>query len=282
MDVILVSHTEFGRVHNKKVVAVKDPVGVVDGVKNLLVVTDKYGAKVTLAVCPEVAPYVPTNGCEIGLHIHPGWQSFKSDGASWYVGDTYLRKYCKQSSDSTVLRDYSLEEQLEMIEKGAVYLFKILKKVPKVFVAGRWSLNNDTIRALCGHGFTHDCSAMASHKEVHFDWSKLPRISMPYRPDILDYQVAGEMPILIVPISQLVKGGCVNPEVARIYGVNWLKTCFTEYYMKKQPVFHICLHSPAMLDDYYCEVLDKLLSFIAKHKNVDFKYASEISETQCL
>ena len=277
MDVIIVAHVEFGQVRNRKVYAVKDPRGVADGVTNLLAVTDKYGAKVTLAVCPEVVQYVPKNDCEIGLHIHPGWQEFHADGLSWYVGDTYLRQYCVQSSDSTVLRDYSFAEQTEMITAGCRRIQQRFGAFPKVFVAGRWSVNNDTILALKVLGFTHDGSAMASHKAPHFDWSKLDRIQMPYHPSAADYQSKGDMPLLVVPISQLVKGGNVNPEVARTYGVKWLQTCFTEYRVKRRPLFHICLHSPAMCDPYSVKVMDELLGFIAKHKNIQWKYASEVT-----
>lgn len=280
MDIIIVCHSEFGRVINKKVYALKDPVGVTDGVANLLSVTKKYGAKVTLAVCPEVAPYVPKDvDAEIGLHVHPGWQKFEEKGIEWYVGDMYLRANCDQSKDgvSTVLRDYSYDQQLQMIYAGVTHLKIMFGAQPRVFVAGRWSLNNMTIKALCNSGFTHDCSAVAGTKQPHYDWSRLPRIAMPYHPSTYDYQAKGELPFLIVPISQMVKGGNVNPEAARIYGVHWLKATFTEYNVKKQPVFHICLHSPAMTEEYYVDVLDKLLFFISRHRGVNFKYASEVT-----
>jgi hypothetical protein len=277
MDVIIVAHTEFGQVRDKRVVAIKDPRGVEDGVNNLLAVTDKYRAKVTLAVCPEAVPYVPRTKCEIGLHIHPGWQKFTEDNLSWFVGDMWLKANCDQSkhSDSTVLRDYPYAQQFQMIQAGKKHLKDLLGVETRVFVAGRWSLNNMTIKALNNLGFTHDCSAPASHKAAHYDWSKLPRIQMPYHPSAHDYQLKGDLPVLIVPISQLAKGGNVNPEVARTYGVNWLKAAFTEYRIKKQPLFHICLHSPAMCDPYFVKVMDELLGFIAKRK-VTWKYASEV------
>lgn len=274
------AHTEFGRVIGKKVYAIKDPIGVTEGVPNLLKVAEKYGAKVTLAVCPEVAQYVPKNvEAEIGLHIHPGWQAFedKAKQIAWYVGDEWLRKNCKQSSDSTVLRDYSFAEQYLMIQAGIKHLILSGLGVPRIFVAGRWSINNDTIKALIRNSLLRDCSAMAGTKQPHYDWSRIPRICMPYHPSLEDYQAKGDLPFLIIPISQMVKGGNVNPEAARIYGVNWLKATFTEYNVKKQPVFHICLHSPAMTDEYYVDVLDKLLFFISRHRGVQFKYASEVT-----
>jgi hypothetical protein len=164
-----------------------------------------------------------------------------------------------------------------MIYMGMEYLRGVFGRRPSIFVAGRWSLNNQTIRALIEAGFTHDCSAPASHKAAHYDWSKLPRIQMPYHPSAHDYQVKGKLPLLIVPISQLPKGGNVNPEMARIYGSMYLKVCFGEYMIKKQPLFHICLHSPAMCDPYFIKVMDELVGFIAKQKDIHWKYASEVT-----
>ncbi len=279
MDVIVVCHTEFGRVKDKKVIAVKDPNGFVDSIQNLLGVTNKYGAKVTFAVCPEVAQQFPNNSdCEIGLHIHPGWQEFTIDNERFYVGDTYLRIHAKQSSDSTVLRDYSYDEQIGMILTGKNHLTKVLGIVPKIFVAGRWSVNNDTVRALVESGFTHDCSAFAHTRNNHYDWSELPKKCMPYHPIFEDYQKQGNLSLLEVPISQMIHGGNCNPEMARVYGMNWLKWTFKDYHIRKMPLFHICLHSSCMIDQFYIEVMDKLLSYISGHSDIRFKYASEIVE----
>jgi len=92
MDVIIVCHTEFGLVKDKEVVADKNAVdGVRKGVPNLIKVADKYNAKVTFAVMPEVVKYFPKDiKHEIGLHIHPGWQEFQKNGIKFYVGDLYL------------------------------------------------------------------------------------------------------------------------------------------------------------------------------------------------
>ena len=281
MDVIIVCHTEFGFVNDKKnVIADKNRhEGVGDGVKNLIKIADKYGAKVTFAVMPEVVDFFSkSTNHEIGLHIHPGWEKWRQDDFEWYVGDFYLRKKCQQLSSSSVLKDYSYEEQLGMIRVGKEYLERTLGITPKVFVAGRWSLNNDIVKALIETGFTHDCSASAHAKAVHFDWSELPRICMPYHPDKNDYQKRGDLPLLIVPISQYFPRGNVNPEIVPIVGLSWLRACFLEYYKQEVPLFHICLHSPSMTDNYFISAMDNFLRFISKHKNINFKFASEIQE----
>ena len=278
MDVIIVCHTEFGLVKDKEVVADKNAVdGVRKGVPNLIKVADKYNAKVTFAVMPEVVKYFPKDiKHEIGLHIHPGWQEFQKNGIKFYVGDLYLREHCKQSVDSTVLRDYPYEEQLEMIKTGKEYLEDKFGIEPKSFVAGRWSINNDTVRALIKTGITHECSATPHSKPCHHDWSKLPRIYMPYHPSEKDYQEKGDLSLLIVPISQMFHAGNVNPEVASLVGLPWLKACFLEYYKQDLPLFHICLHSPCMTNPYFISAMNDFLKFISRHENINFKFASEI------
>ena len=280
MDVIIVCHTEFEYVSDKTLIFSKShPISVEKGVSNLIKVADKYHAKVTFAVCPEVVKYFPKNiKHEIGLHVHPGRTEWKHIGLDWYAGDSYLREHCRQSINSTVLRDYPYEEQLNMIRTGKEYLEDKFGVDLKTFVAGRWSLNNDTIKALIKTGITHDCSAPAHAKPCHHDWSKLPRICMPYHPNEKDYQERGDLPLLIVPISQAFLNTSVSPENVPKVGLAWLKACFLEYYQQNLPLFHICLHSPCMTDPYFISVMDDFLKFISKHENINFKFAFEIEE----
>jgi peptidoglycan/xylan/chitin deacetylase (PgdA/CDA1 family) len=280
MDIIIVCHTEFGLVKDKEVVADKNAVdGVRKGVPNLIKVADRYNAKITFAVMPEVVKYFPEDiKHEVGLHIHSGWQEFQKQGIKFYVGDLYLKEHCEQSINSTVLRDYPYKEQLEMIEAGKDYLEENFGVEPKSFVAGRWSINNDTVKALIKTGITHECSAPARSKANHYDWSKLPRICMPYHPSEQDYQEKGSLPLIIIPISQTLKGGNVNPEAVPIVGLSWLKACFLEYYKQSLPLFHICLHSPCMTDPYFISALDDFLKFISMQKNINFRFTSEVKE----
>jgi len=277
MNVIIVVHTEFGYVNKKNVIFEKRAVdGVKVGVQNIIKIADKYGAKLTFAVMPEVVDFFPKDiKHEVGLHVHPGWRKVEYKSFTWYVGDKYLLEHCKTSINSTVLRDYPFKEQVELIETGRDLLQDKLKVEPKVFVAGRWSENNDTIKALIKAKFTHDFSPPAHQKASHFDWSKLPRICMPYHPSDKDYQEKGNLPLLIVPISQVFPIGSVNPEIAPLVGISWLKACFLEYYNQSLPLFHICLHSPSMTDPYFCSVMDELLKFISKY-DVEFKFGSEV------
>lgn len=271
MDIVIVCHTEFGNAQGKEVNFHKGKVeGIVQGTKNLFNVAGKYGAKISFAVMPESAKHFPkelvkNKNCEVGLHLHPGWQYFYKP-FGWYVGDSVLRKNLKKiKKTSTFFKDYSYKEQYEMIKFSRNYIKKTLKITPKFFVAGRWSENKDTVKVLSDLGFTHDCSILAGMKTNYFDYSSLPRICMPYYSD----------KILIVPISQFWPRGGVTVEAIPRYGLAWLKACFIEYYKQQAPLFHIFVHSPAMASKYYIRAFDKLLSFISKH-NVNFKLVSEI------
>lgn len=280
MDVIVVCHTEFGFVSNKEVIYDKNhKEGVSVGVVNLIKLADKYGVKITFAVMPEVADYFPKGiKHEIGLHIHPGFEEYTNPrGLKWTVGDEYLRGNCKQSSNSTVLWDYPYDEQFEMIKTGRDYLTKKLGVEPKVFVGGRWCINNDTIKALVKNGFTHDCSAPAHSASDHYDWSKLPRICMSYHPDREDYQKEGDLPLLIVPISKTLGNGTANPEGSINFGYPWLKACFEEYYRTNIPLFHLCLHSPLATDAYFLSIMEDLFSLMSK-KSVNFLFASQVRQ----
>jgi hypothetical protein len=281
MDVIIVCHTEFGYVYNYNVIYEKRSVnGVKNGAKNLIKIANKYRARITFAVMPEVVEYYPAdNFHEIGLHVHPGWIQHKNGLFTCYLGDKYLFENCSSSVNSSVLRDYELKDQMNFVQTGRDYLCDKFKVDPKVFVAGRWSENSSTINALVKAGFTHDCSAFAKRKESHFDWSRIPRICMPYNPSANDYQRKGDLPLLIVPVSQLFPSGCVTPEIAPFVGLASLKACFKEYYLQNLPLFHICLHSPSMTDPYFCSVMENLLAFISRY-NVNFKFASEVSAYQ--
>jgi hypothetical protein len=281
MDVIIVVHTEFGHVSNHEVVYDKSAIGgVSQGVPNLIKLADHYDAKITFAVMPEVVKYFPREiGHEIGLHVHPGWEEFRIGRFTFQVGDRYLHEHCEQSRSSTVLTGYPYKEQLDMIKTGADYLETELGKRPSTFVSGRWSVDNNTVKALVNTGMKRDCSATPHVKPCHFDWSKLPRICMPYHPSEQDYQQKGAVPLLIIPVSQMFPSGSVSPEAVPGKGLSWLKACFNEYYRQGMPLFHICLHSPCMTDDYFLSVMEEFLSFMSAHKNVHFRFASEVRES---
>ncbi len=278
MRVIVVCHTEFGYMNNNETIFEEKAVdGVRRGVHNLVLLANRHGAKITFAVMPEVVEHFPKDvgNHEIGLHIHPGWVEKRYKTFKWYVGDKYLNDHCKVSVNSASLKDLNFKDQLALIKTGHDYLLDKLKVKPKVFVAGRGSVNNDTIKALVESGFTHDLSACPNQKSSASDWLKLPRICMPYHPSTNDYQSRGDLPLLIVPLSQCYPNSSVSPEEAPNVGISSLKACFIEYLKQDLPLFHIYLHSPCMTDPRFCSIMDKLLSFISK-RDVQFIMASDV------
>lgn len=278
MDVCIVCHTEFGHVNRKAIIYDKNVNGTRAGVANLIKVANKYGARISFAVMPEVAEYFPADTeHEIGLHIHPGWSAYDHGGEHWCIGDSILKKYCRQSINSIGLSNYPYEEQLDMIRTGKEYIRDTLGREPRIFVSGCWSVNSDTVRALSRQGFTHDCSPIHHVFPGIYDWSRLPRLCLPYNPAPEDYQSPGDVPLLIVPTSQMLIGGYVSPELVPSVGLKWLKACFREYYDQEIPLFNICLHSPSMTDDYYIGAMDELLKYISRFE-VDFKFVSQISK----
>ncbi|MFC1912153.1 PTS alpha-glucoside transporter subunit IIBC [Chloroflexota bacterium] len=279
MDVLIVCHTEFGYSKKGQLIFNKDPAGVSEGVPALVEVIENYKGKITFAICPEVVRYFPKKiNHEMGLHIHPGWKEIQRSGMTYRTGDAFLKEYYHQSIDSVALRDYPYFEQLEMIKLGKELIKGELSVNPRIFVAGKWSINNDTIKALVECGFTHDCSPLPKRKFTTCDWSQLPRICMPYHPREDDYQLNGPLPLLIVPTSQMFPQGVVSPELVQLAGLSWLKACFVEYYEQQIPLFHVTVHSPSMTDPFYVDTMSKLIDFITGFKDINFKYASQICE----
>lgn len=280
MDVIIVCHTEPGYVYAKKqLIFDHSKQNVKEAVLSLAKLADDFGAKITFALMPGAAKRFPEQvGHEVGLHIHPGWTRVVHPGIpSHWIGDMYLKDHCAPSINSWTLRDYTYKEQLDLIKAGRDHLADLLGTDPEVFVAACWSTNNDTVKALTHSGMTHDCSAFAGADQKYADWSRLPRICMPYHPSELDYQERGNLRLLVVPVSEMLMGADANPEMAPYLGASWLRACFKEYFSQNLPLFHICLHSLSMTDPYYRSTMREFLRFISTH-HVTFKFASEIEQ----
>ncbi len=113
MDVIIVCHTEFGFVHDKGIIFDKKATdGVKGGVLNLIKLSKKYGAKLTFAICPEVADYIPLKiSQEIGLHLHPGWQEFEEAGFKYNYAEVTM-----VPQNTVLLTGKEAEQMLKLME----------------------------------------------------------------------------------------------------------------------------------------------------------------------
>jgi hypothetical protein len=260
MEIVIVCHVEFGYATNTVVFDRTTRTGAVDGVKNTIRLADSFGAKVSFMIMPEVLQAIKGiefGDHEVGLHIHPD--------------DTFLKS--KGLGGLENLRDYGLQQQKDIISSGREIIQDVLGVSVKTFVAGRWSVNNETIKALVELGFTHDGSAIPDSISNFYDWTKLPRISMPYRPSERNYQLKGDTELVIVPVSKMIRGGIVSPE--NRMGLGFLKAAFKEYALLGMPVFHIAFHSPAMTSRHYQTVFNELL----KHMSGRHQVFSPLHET---
>ncbi|ANU07482.1 polysaccharide deacetylase family protein [Paraurantiacibacter namhicola] len=98
----------------------------------------------TGAIADIVEPIV-TRGHEVQLHMHTEWLALAGDAA--IVPDR-----------GPNMKDYSQEEQCALLSYGRDVLEAAGAPRPKVFRAGNYGANDDTLRALAQLGFTHDSS----------------------------------------------------------------------------------------------------------------------------
>lgn len=264
VKVVISCHVEFGYAANSVVFDRQERKGALEGLECCIRIAKEFDARVSLMIMPEVVETIKgldlgDNG--IGLHIHPE--------------DSHLRK--RSLGGFRALRDYDFLEQKAMISAGKEIIDEIVGVTPKSFVAGKWSVDNNTVRALVELGFSHDCSPCPGFASVNCDWRKLPRMCMPYKVSHLDYQSSGTMNLVMVPVSKEIIGGVISPE-NRI-GLAFLKAAFQEYYDSGCPVVHIALHSPSMTSRHYRKLFNKLLKHISKH-NVTFCLAEDIETAE--
>lgn len=256
MKIIITCHSELGTSNNKIISFDKKYIkNVESNLVNTLNIIRKNRAKIFFAIMPEIIDYFDSNIinsdiAEIGLHIHPDDNLLIKKGVSDYKNKG--------------LRNYNYKKQKKMINTGKKIIEKEFDVNIQSFVAGKWSINNDTTKILEELKFDYDCSPCPQFTSEYCDWSDLKRISLPYTPDINDYQSQGNINIAMIPVSKDILGGVASPE--NLNGLNFLKACFKEYYTQNLPLFHICLHSPSMFSIYYQKVFDNLLQYINIHK----------------
>jgi hypothetical protein len=78
-----------------------------------------------------------------------------------------------------------------------------------------------------------------------------------------NYQAHGDLPLLIGPISQMLRTGNVNPEMVPLVWLSRLLAGFLDH-SQCVPLFHLCVHSPAMTDAYFVSATDGLRKFVSK------------------
>lgn len=127
------------------------------GIHYQMDVFDRYGLKGVFFVDPmpalvwgseavsRLVQPILERGHDIQLHLHTEWLEFAVRSP---VGSARGRN----------LSDFSLADQLRLIEYGASQLIAAGVPEPVAFRAGNYGANDDTLRALAQHGFTFDTS----------------------------------------------------------------------------------------------------------------------------
>jgi hypothetical protein len=260
INLLIVCHVEFGYADPLVVYDRRHVEGVRDGVRNAISIAEEFNAKISLMLMPETLEAIGELDLarhEIGLHIHPH--------------DSFLGS--RNVGGSCQLGSYSYERQKDMIFAGKKAIEDSLGVSPRSFVAGKWSISNDTIKALVELGFTHEGSAHPGLKSESCDWSRLPRICMPYKPSQSDYQSAGTVDLVMVPVAKLIRGGAAS--LQNEIGLGFLKAAFHEYLDLGMPVFHVVFHSPAMTSQRYQRVFHDFLAHIDQ-SCINFRLLSQV------
>lgn len=121
---------------------------VSEGIPRLLDIFDDFNAKSTWLITPDVAQHSGdffkklAKKHEIGCHVHP----------------EYFDGFIEGMKMQKILPLFSYEKQVEMLQEASDVIRKNVGVNPRSFRAGRFGINNDTLRALASCGFNLDCS----------------------------------------------------------------------------------------------------------------------------
>jgi hypothetical protein len=121
---------------------------VSEGIPRLLDIFDHFNVKATWLITPDVAHHSGdffmelAKKHEVGCHVHP----------------EYFDGSIKGMQTQKILPLFSYEKQLDMIQEASKVIRQNVGANPRSFRAGRFGINNDTLRALVLCGFNLDCS----------------------------------------------------------------------------------------------------------------------------
>jgi hypothetical protein len=121
-----------------------------EGVPQLLEVFDKFSAKATWLVTPDVAinktdiiRELTKKDHEVGCHIHP---------------EFFTQKCLRRTRPQMLMSDYSYEKQYLMINEATNTIEKYVGITPTSFRGGRFGINSDTVRSLEENRYSVDTS----------------------------------------------------------------------------------------------------------------------------
>ncbi len=128
------------------------------GIFHQMDVFDRHGMKAVFFVDPmpalvwgtgaiaDVVEPILARGHDVQMHLHTEWLAIAGDANP--LG----------ASKGPNLKDYSFDEQCRLLEMASAFLMDAGAPRPVAFRAGNYGANDDTLRALCEVGLTHDSS----------------------------------------------------------------------------------------------------------------------------
>ncbi len=252
MKVLVVCHVETGIIRNREILFDRSrPEGVTSAVPRIAEFAEQHEVPITFALTPQSLELLDTDlqGFSRGLHLHPK--------------DPVLVREMnrKVAVASDCLRDYTSDEQSNLIKAAVESFVRAVGNRPKIFVAGNWSENADTLRIVEGEGFRFDASALPGHFSGCADWRRVPRLAQPYEPDVKDYQSRGTSALLYVPVYQGLWGDYLTPETLHLLGVEYFKAALTEAAVGGACIVHIYFHSAMALDPFFLSEFARALDF---------------------
>lgn len=179
---------------------------------------------------------------------------------------------------SDCLSDYPFDDQRQLISAGIDEFVDVVGTRPESFVAGNWSENRDTLNILEDAGFRYDGSVLPGHRSDCADWSRVPRLAQPYRPDLRDCQARGSARILYLPVFQGLWGQYLTPEIMHSLRLAYFKAALKEAAVSGATVIHMYFHSPMAMDPYYLAEFSSVVDYARDEAHAEFVEPSTIVE----
>lgn len=271
LRIVVFCHVEPGTTQNREIVFhPRHLEGIVATLPRIVEFADTYGLPMTFAMTPTAlkANETDLDGHEVGLHLHPQ--------------DAQLRKRLGQeiTLSSDCLRQYSAEDQSILID-AARHLFEREEgRSPRAFVAGNWSENAATLKLLIEAGFTLDGSPLPRHSSECAEWGRIPRLAQPYAPSPEDYQAAGSLDYLYLPVSQGLWGHYLTPELLHLLGASYFRAALKEAAVGGAEVVHMFFHSPMAMNPLFLSEFREVMDYARDHLGAELALPSSIRPSQ--
>jgi hypothetical protein len=176
-------------------------------------------------------------GDEIGLHIHPYCSFIGDAGLSCRTSPSFAYSTGDATGYTVYLGAYDEAETNTMLDRALQIFEEHGLGRPTSFRSGGWTAEIQTFRALAGHGFVAETSAMDCARLEEWrgypgatiyqwnceHWNTITETSQPYYPnenDVLSSE-APQLPMLEVPDNGLLVDYVTAEEMIEMFGANW-------------------------------------------------------------